>query len=71
MDNGQQARSQDVFWRGGGGGCVWRVKMQTCGGGGWERSGAMLPRENLRHLDCLGQHFARFHGRQKEKENVE
>ena len=42
--------------------------MQTCGGGG---SGAMLSRENLRNLDCLGQHFARFHGGQGENENVE
>ena len=64
MDNRHVAR---MFFGEGRG--VWRVKMQTCGGVG--EVGAMLPRENLRNLDCLGQHFARFHGRQKEKENVE
>ena len=32
---------------------------------------AILPRENLGNLNCLGQHFARFHGGQGEKENVE
>ena len=55
------------FFGRGGEGCVWRVKMQTWGGG----SGAMLSRENLRNLDCLGQHFVRFHGGQGENENVE
>ena len=35
------------------------VKSVCVGGGG---SGAMLPLENLRNLDCLGLHFAHFHG---------
>ena len=62
-------RQWTMYFLGGGGeGCVWRVKMQTCEGRG---SGDMLPWENLRNLDCLGQNFARFHGGHGGKENVE
>ena len=31
----------------------------------------MLPRKILEILDCLRPHFARFHGGEREKENVE
>ena len=56
------------FLGGGGGVRVESEDANLWGGGG---SGAMLSQENLRNLDCLGQHFARFHGGQGEKENVE
>ena len=36
----------------------------------WGGPGACSPGEILEFLDCLGLHFARFHG-EAEKENVE
>ena len=36
------------------------VKIQTC------RGGACSPGKILEILDCLGLHFARFHGRERE-----
>ena len=47
----------------GGVGYIWAVKIQTVVGG----SGGMLPRENFRNLECLGLHFTRFDGGQREK----
>ena len=51
---------------GGGGVCVRAVNIQTCKG-----VRGMLPGKILKILDCLGLHFARFHGGEREKENVE
>ena len=48
---------------------MWAVKMQSCSGGGGP--GACSPRKILEILDCLRLHFARFHGGEREKENVE
>ena len=56
-----QARSQDFSL--GVRGCVWEVKIQTCRVGG---SGGMLPGKILEIWDCLGLHFARFHGGERE-----
>ena len=39
------------------------------GGGG--RVGVCSPGKGLEIADCFGLHFARFHGGEKEKENVE
>ena len=46
------------------GGCVWEVKIQTCRVGGGP--GACSPGKILEILDCLGLHFARFHGGERE-----
>ena len=48
---------------GGGGGCVWAVKMQTVLGG----PGPCSPGKILENLECLGLHFTRFDGGQREK----
>ena len=61
-----QARSQDFSW-GGGGGCVLKIKIQTCRG----IRGNCSPRKFLETLKCLGLHFTRFHGGEREKDNVE
>ena len=45
---------------GGGGG--WAVKIQTCRG----VRGHAPPGKILEFLDCLGLHFARFHGGERE-----
>ena len=68
----KQARSQDfsrvcVCVGGGGGGCVWALKMHSCRGG----PGACFPGKNLEILDCHRLHFARFHCGEGEKENLE
>ena len=41
----------------GGGGCVWAVKIQTRRG---------VPGKILEILECLGLHFARFYGQERE-----
>ena len=40
----------------------WAVKIQTCRGG----PGACSPRKILEMVGCLGLHFARFHGGDRE-----
>ena len=52
---------------GGGGGCVLKVKIQTCRG----VRGYAPPGKILETLKCLGLHFTRFHGGEREKDNVE
>ena len=42
------------------------MKIQTCKG-----VRGMLTGKIFKILDCLGLHFARFHGGEREKENVE
>ena len=44
-------------------GCVWAVKMQTVLGG----PGACSPGKILENLECLGLHFTRFDGGQRDK----
>ena len=52
---------------GGGGGCVWAVKIKTYRG----VPGTCSPGKILEFLECLGLHFARFHGGERECKVVE
>ena len=58
-----EARSQDFSWWGGGG-----VRMGSEDAKLSEGPGVCAP---SKILDCLRLHFARFHGGEREKENVE
>ena len=53
------------------GGCVLKMNgYKLVGEGGWVR-GACSPGKILETLKCLGLHFTRFHGGEREKDNVE
>ena len=52
-----------------GGGCVLKMNGYKLVGG--RGPGACSPGNILETLKCLGLHFTRFHGGEREKENVE
>ena len=60
----QQVRSQDFSW--GRGGAYWKRKYKLVGG-----PETCSTRKILETLKCLRLHFARFHGGEKEKDNVD
>ena len=48
-------------------GCVLKIKIHTCSGGPGECS----PGKIFETLKCPGLYFTRFHGGEREKDNVE
>ena len=59
-------RVASIFRGGGGGGCVLKMEIQTTRG-----VRVYSPGKILETLKCLRLHFARFHGGEKEKDDVE